>query len=245
MSGRLLLLTAFVLLLIALLYPKFMNGSSETIIKQTKSDPEFAVIWLHGLGADGNDFVPVLDAMDFSQVPGIKFIFPHAPMRPITINGGMTMRGWYDIAEMDLSTRQDAEGIKQSAQIVRQLIEEQIQAGFDQQKIFLAGFSQGGAIALYCGLTLNYELAGVVALSTYVPIIDQVQIKQKPAIFYAHGDYDPIIPIALAKMSRQWLLDNEIVPDWHQYPMQHQVVMEEISEINKWLINRINSILAG
>jgi len=240
MNGRLLILAVF-LIFIALLYPKFMSGNSETIIKQTKPNPEFAVIWLHGLGADGNDFVPVLDSMDFSQVPGIKFVFPHAPMRPITINGGMTMRGWYDIVDMNLGRQQDAEGIKQSASLVKHLIDDQIEVGFLQEKIFLAGFSQGGAIALYSGLTLDYDLAGIVALSTYMPIMDQISIKQKPDVFYAHGDQDPIIPIELAKSSKLWLIDNEVTVSWHQYSMQHQVLMEEIAEINQWFIKKIQN----
>ena len=218
-----------------------MTGNSESIIRETKENPEFAVIWLHGLGADGNDFVPVLDAMDFSQVPGVKFVFPHAPMRPITVNGGMTMRGWYDIVGMDLGQQQDAQGIKESAVLIKNIIDEQIELGFEQQQIFLAGFSQGGAIALYCGLSLDYSLAGIIALSTYVPIADQIIIKQKPTIFYAHGEHDPIIPIELAKTSRQWLIDNGMNPQWHQYPMQHQVLMEEISEINQWLITEISN----
>ncbi len=244
MSGKILVFAAFCLLAI-FIYPQFMQNDSETIIKQTKENPEFAVIWLHGLGADGNDFVPILKSMNFDAVPGIKFIFPYAPMRPITINGGMTMRGWYDIAEMDLAQQQDVEGIKQSAQIIETLIKEQINLGFAPEKIFLAGFSQGGAIALYCGLSLDYPLAGVVALSTYVPIADQIEIKRKPEVFYAHGDYDPIIPIALAQQSREWLLNNEIIPSWHQYPMQHQVVMEEIDLINQWLITRIKIVLGN
>ena len=222
-----------------------MNSSSETIIKQTKENPEFVVIWLHGLGADGNDFVPILKSMNFSEVPGIKFIFPHAPIRPITINGGMTMRGWYDIAEMDLAARQDAQGIKESAEIIKGLIEEQISLGFMPEKIFLAGFSQGGAIALYSGLSLDYPLAGVIALSTYVPIADQIEIRQKPDIFYAHGEYDPIIPIELANKSREWLVSKGMTPTWHQYPMQHQVVMEEIDLINRWIVSRIRNLLTN
>ena len=221
-----------------------MTSTLDSIIIDTASDPEFVVIWLHGLGADGNDFVPIVREMNLSEVPAIRFIFPHAPIRPITVNGGMEMRGWYDIPEMDLSQSQDSQGIKASAGLISELIEHQISQGFTEKKIFLAGFSQGGAIALYAGLTANYDLAGIIALSTYIPILEQVTARQKPEIFYAHGHYDPIIPISLAEKSHEWLLSNDIVPAWHTYPMQHQVVMDEIIQINRWLVSRIRDIQA-
>ena len=219
-----------------------MSTILETIEIETKSDPQIAVIWLHGLGADGNDFVPVVNAMDFSQVPGIRFVFPHAPTRPITINGGMVMRGWYDITDMSIARRQDAQGVKESDVLINQLIDKQIEAGIDSAKIFLAGFSQGGAIALYTGLTTRHAVAGIIALSTYMPLTDSVEIKNHPEIFYAHGQYDPVIPLELAKKSHDWLLSQNIVPAWHQYPLQHEVSMEEIAELNQWLISRINDI---
>ena len=221
---------------------RIMMMKLDTIVIETKSDPQFAVIWLHGLGADGNDFVPVIEAMNLTRVPGIRFIFPHAPTRPITINGGMVMRGWYDIAEASLAERQDSEGIIESAGLIDQLIDEQIAAGISANKIFIAGFSQGGAIAFYTGLSSEHQLAGIIALSTYVPIAQDIAIKHRPDVFYAHGEHDPIIPLALAKQSHEWLLENNIIPSWHQYPMQHQVAMEEITQINQWLISRINDI---
>ncbi len=214
----------------------------ETIEIETKPDPQIAVIWLHGLGADGNDFVPVLNVMDFTRVPGIRFVFPHAPKRPITINGGMVMRGWYDITDMSIATRQDTQGVKESAELLNRLIEQQIAAGIDNKKIFLAGFSQGGAIALYTGLTTDHHVAGIIALSTYVPLADRVEIKNHPEIFYAHGEYDPVIPLELAKKSHDWLLSHNIIPAWHQYRFQHEVSMEEIAELNQWLISRIHDI---
>ena len=219
-----------------------MSTTLETIIVETKSDPQIAVIWLHGLGADGNDFVPVVNAMDFSTVPGIRFIFPHAPTRPITINGGMVMRGWYDITDMSIARREDAQGVKESAELINQLIEEQIEAGIEGKCIFLAGFSQGGAIALYTGLTSEHEISGIIALSTYVPIANDVVIKNHPDVFFAHGENDPVIPIELAQKSHDWLLTHDIVPAWHQYGFQHEVSMEEIAELNQWLVSRIQDI---
>ena len=219
-----------------------MNSKLETIEVETKSDPQVAVIWLHGLGADGNDFVPVVNAMDFSKVAGIRFIFPHAPTRPITINGGMVMRGWYDITDMSIARREDSQGVKESSGLVNELIEQQIKNGINAKNIFLAGFSQGGAIALYTGLTTQHAVAGIIALSTYLPAADSVEINNRPPVFFAHGKNDPVIPIELAEKSHDWLLGHDIVPAWHQYDFQHEVSMEEIAEINRWLVSRIQDI---
>lgn len=219
-----------------------MTEKLDTIVKETGDNPNIAVIWLHGLGADGNDFVPLVDAMKLPPSPAIRFIFPHAPIRPITINGGMEMRGWYDITDMSLDRRQDADGVRQSAALVSDLIEQQIRDGIDAGHIFLAGFSQGGAVALYTGLTTDHPLAGIIALSTYVPIADEIELRQKPDIFYAHGEHDPVIPMQMARQSHEWLLAHDIVPAWHTWPMQHQVVMEEIDEIRKWLMSRISDM---
>lgn len=222
-----------------------MNSKLEKIIVETKPDPEIAVIWLHGLGADGNDFVPVVNAMDFSNVPGIRFIFPHAPVRPITVNGGMVMRGWYDIADMSIDRRQDEQGVRDSAALIDGLIDEQNDQGIDTGRIFLAGFSQGGAVAFYSGLTGEHNVAGIIALSTYIPLMDTLEIKNRPAIFYAHGANDPVIPIQLANRSHDWLLSQNIVPAWHQYGFQHEVSMQEIGEVNQWLLSRIQDIYAS
>ena len=155
----------------------------EAIVKETGNNPQVVVIWLHGLGADGNDFVPVVDAMNLPDNPAIRFIFPHAPIRPITINGGMEMRGWYDITEMSLDQRQDEAGIRESSKLVADLIDQQIANGFAANRIILTGFPHGGAIALYCGLTATVKVAGIIALSTYVPIADKIKISASPDIF--------------------------------------------------------------
>lgn len=222
-----------------------MSRDLQTIEIETASDPQIAVIWLHGLGADGNDFVPIVGAMDFSGVPGIRFIFPHAPIRPITINGGMVMRGWYDIADMSIDRRQDEAGIKQSSELINLLIDQQINSGIVSNRIFLAGFSQGGAIALYTALTSQHAVAGVIALSTYMPLADSVEVKNHPEIFFAHGEFDPVIPFELAKKTHEWLLGHNIIPAWHQYGIQHEVSMEEIAELNKWMVSRIHDIGDG
>lgn len=175
-------------------------------------------------------------------MPGIRFIFPHAPIRPITINGGMEMRGWYDITDMSIARREDAQGVKESAQLINELIEQQNQVGIESKNIFLAGFSQGGAIALYTGLSSQHAVAGIIALSTYVPIADSIEVNNHPKIFFAHGENDPVIPLELAKKSHDWLLAQNIVPAWHQYSFQHEVSMEEIAELNQWLVSRIQDI---
>ena len=152
------------------------------------------------------------------------------------------MRGWYDITEMSLDQRQDEAGIRESSKLVADLIDQQIANGFAANRIILAGFSQGGAIALYCGLTVTFKVAGIIALSTYVPIADKIKVSSSPDIFYAHGEFDPVIPLKLARQSHKWLLAHDIVHAWHTWPMEHQVVMEEIAEIRKWLLLRVNDM---
>jgi len=165
-------------------------------------EPEASVIWLHGLGADGNDFLPIVEQFDLSPHHKIRFVFPHAPARPVTVNGGMVMRAWYDIAELDLSCQEDARGIQDSRRLIHLLIEREHRLGIAHHRILLGGFSQGGAIALHVGLRFQYPLAGIIALSSYLPlahnfVVERHLANQSIPIFMAHGIFDPIVPLIL------------------------------------------------
>lgn len=199
-----------------------------------------AVVWLHGLGADGNDFVPVAQELARKGMSGVRFVFPHAPRRKITINGGMEMRAWYDIVGADLERGEDEAGVRESAKIASALVEEQIAGGIEPGSIVLAGFSQGGAIALHAALRFPRLLAGVLALSTYLPlprtVADEARSASRDlAIFLAHGSQDPIIPLALSDRSRDRLAELDIEVETHTYPMPHSVCPEEIRDIANWL----------
>jgi phospholipase/carboxylesterase len=200
---------------------------------------EYCVIWMHGLGADGNDFTPIVPELNLPESPGIRFIFPHAPMQPVTINGGFVMRAWYDIIAPDLTARQDQDGILNSADAVNEIIHEQIEGGFPANKIILAGFSQGGAMALHIGLRTTENFAGILALSTYLPLAEDVPVPPAAQhndipIFMAHGSYDPVIPINAAQISKQRLTDLGYQIEWKDYPMEHSVCAEEIGDISQW-----------
>lgn len=202
---------------------------------------EYCVIWLHGLGASGNDFEPIVPELGLPELPGVRFIFPHAPVRPITINGGATMRGWYDIDSLDFGNRQqDTDGVRDSAAHINTLIEAQIATGIPSENIVLAGFSQGGAIALFTGLTSPHRLGGIMALSTYLPIQEAVFTeltehgKQLPIIM-AHGQFDDVIHIQHAEQSRDVLSEHGINVQWHQYPITHSVSAEEVADVASWL----------
>ncbi len=217
----------------------------ETIIIEPEETATTSVIWLHGLGADGNDFVPIVPELNLAPPPHIRFIFPHAPVRPITINGNMPMRAWYDIYSLSRMDQEDNAGIANSAQAVTELIEHEKAAGIDTQQIFLAGFSQGGAMALYTGLNYDQPLAGILALSCYLPNATSVsqtrhKANENTPIFMAHGEQDEILPIALGQMSYQFLkaLDHNV--QWHTYPMAHQVCAEEIDNLGQWLRKQLN-----
>ena len=202
-----------------------------------------SVIWLHGLGADGHDFEPIVPELGLGGAP-IRFIFPHAPERPVTINMGYVMRAWYDITATDLSQGQDEAGTRESEQQLRAWIEHEKGLGIPPERIVLAGFSQGGAIVLHTGLRYPQRLGGIMALSTYLPLADTVADEKHAAnaglpIFMAHGDQDPIIPLGFAEKSRDTLstLGHEV--EWHEYPMPHSVCMEEIGAIAGWLRERL------
>lgn len=207
----------------------------------TAEQSEYTVIWLHGLGASGHDFEPIVPELKLLQRPGIRFLFPHAPVRPITVNGGAAMRGWYDINSIDFGSRQqDIKGIQESAEQVGALIENEITKGIAPGNIILAGFSQGGAIALYAGLTNKYKLGGILALSTYLPIQEHTfatlrQDASSIPLFMAHGLQDDVIHIEHAEQSKQMLEQHELSLEWHTYSMPHSISADEVVDISDWL----------
>lgn len=201
-----------------------------------------SVIWLHGLGANGHDFEPIVSELPKSLTAHTRFIFPHAPSRPISINDGMVMPGWYDIVNMDLTLQEDAEGIHESAQLLQNYIADQMDSGIPAQRIVLAGFSQGGAIALHTGLRYPHTLAGIMALSTYLPLADTVAAEIHSAnrntnIFYGHGEFDPVIKLFQAKRSLIQLEQLGYSVEWHIYKMEHSVNAAEMADFGCWLNN--------
>lgn len=210
---------------------------------ETAADPRYSVIWLHGLGADGHDFAPIVPELVAADWPALRFVFPHAPVRPVTVNGGMPMRAWYDIVGFDLVARQDEAGIRASMAAVEALIARENERGVPDERIVLAGFSQGGAIALSAGLRHAKRLAGIVALSTYLPIADTLAAERSAAntdvpIFQAHGTFDPVVIPPRGSDSRDLLQRLGYRVDWHSYPMAHAVCAEEIADLRGWLGRR-------
>ena len=212
----------------------------QTVELQTGPRPDAAVIWLHGLGADGHDFEPIVPELRLPPALQLRFIFPHAPIRPVTLNQGMRMRAWYDILRLD-GGAEDAAGIRASQGQVETLITEEVKKGIEPGRIVLAGFSQGGAIALHTALRYSAPLAGVLALSTYLPLAEKLKeeagtANRKTPIFMAHGLYDDIIPLARAEQSRKILVDAGYDVEWKTYPMPHSVCAEEIADIASFLV---------
>ena len=206
----------------------------------TGNAPDSAVIWLHGLGADGNDFAPIVAELGLPPNVKVRFIFPHAPMLPVTINGGYVMPAWYDVKSLDLRQEEDTAGIRNSQRQLEALIRRELERGIASTRIVLAGFSQGGAIALHTGLRYDAPLAGVLALSTYLPLPDTIMAEASPAnaalpVFMAHGTVDSVIPLAHGATSRDLLIQEGYAVEWHEYPMTHSVCAEEISDIGTWL----------
>ncbi|HEX9672245.1 MAG TPA: alpha/beta hydrolase [Burkholderiales bacterium] len=220
-----------------------MDNLLEAIEIETGKNPAASVIWMHGLGADGSDFVPIVEELELDGTPAIRFLFPHAPMRPVTINNGTVMRAWYDVSLGDLegnSRRADERGVRESQAQVTALLEREEKRGVEPERIVLAGFSQGGAIALQAGLRYPRKLAGVMALSTYLPLAESLPREAAPAnkatpIFMAHGIYDPVIPIVMGAGSMTLLTGLGYIVEWRQYPMPHSVCPEEIEDIGAWL----------
>ncbi len=212
----------------------------------TGTNPAGTVIWMHGLGADGWDFVPIVKELGLPENLALRFIFPHAPMRPVTLNDGHVMRAWYDIAKTELQRMTDEKGIRESQKQIEAFIARERERGIASDKIVLAGFSQGGAIALQTGLRHAEPLAGILALSTYLALAGSLAAEAAAAnksmpIFMAHGTEDPVVPIELAETSRDTLKSHGYNVRWADYPMQHSVCMEEVSAIGEWLTERFKS----
>mgnify|MGYP003408448288 CR=1 FL=1 len=214
----------------------------ETVEIESGANPSAAIIWMHGLGADANDFVPIVKELDLRNCPAIRFVFPNAPQIPVTLNGGYIMRAWYDIAAAgtDINKREDEAGLRLSQQKLEALIARENARGIATDKIILAGFSQGCAMSLQTGLRHPQKLAGIMGLSGYVPLADKVGeerhvANQNTSIFLVHGTVDPVIPIQRAQQSRDLLISLGYPVEWHDYWMQHSVAPQEIIDIGNWL----------
>jgi phospholipase/carboxylesterase len=213
----------------------------ETVEIETAASVDAAIIWLHGLGADAHDFEPVVPELVSKRERAWRFVFPNAPVRPVTINGGARMRAWYDIRSFDRSAAEDADGFADSAVKIGELIAREIGRGIRCERIVLAGFSQGGAVALYLAPRYPQRLAGVIALSCYLPMasrlaVDRVSANDAAPIFMAHGSADPVIPVALGAHSRDLLQSAGYQVEWQQYPMAHSVCQQEIAAIRAFLL---------
>lgn len=209
------------------------------ITVETAPNPTASIIWLHGLGADGHDFEPIVPQLGLADDLAVRFIFPHAPSIPVTINSGYIMPAWYDIKQGDLGIEQDREGIKTSASDIHMLIEQEQMRGIKHNRIILAGFSQGAAMSLHVGLRQSSSLAGIMALSGYLLLSDEMDgftsAGKHTPIFMAHGIDDPVVPYALGDTTRRKLTAAGCTVEWHSYPMQHSVCMDEIRQIGKWI----------
>lgn len=227
-----------------------MSSVLPNITLDTGANPRHSIIWLHGLGADGEDFVPI--AEEIALPIAVRYIFPHAPMRPVTINGGYVMRAWYDIlvgaasAEIadNIGRMEDEEGIRAAQEEIERLIAQERQRGVAAKDIILAGFSQGGAVALHAGLRHKERLGGILALSTYLPLPKTLSAEGQASnrdtpIFMAHGQFDPVIPYAFGRASAEVLLERKYPLQWHGYAMPHSVCEEEVADIEQWLKQRM------
>ena len=222
------------------------DDPSDAIVIQTGKggQADAAVIWLHGLGADGGDFVPIIDQLQLPQEMSIRFIFPHAPVIPVTINQGYRMRAWYDIRSLSIVDGEDEPGITASSRWLARQCDQLIEQGIQPGRIILAGFSQGGAIALHCACRYPRPLGGIMALSTYLPLPERLDSEISAAakqmtVFMAHGTQDDVVAIAYGRRSRDLLMAQDIDVDWHEYDMRHSVCIEEISHIRQWLIKQL------
>lgn len=212
----------------------------DCITLEPDSPATACVIWMHGLGADGNDFVPIVPELNLPTGHGVRFVFPNAPTMPVTINGGYVMRAWYDIVSAELDKRADEGGVRRSQALIEELIADQRSKGIAADRILLAGFSQGGVIALQTGLRHSEKLAGIMALSTYLACADSLGVEASAAnrqipLFMVHGSMDPVIPVALAKLSKARLETHGYKVEWHEYGMPHSVCAEEIDDIAAFL----------
>lgn len=218
---------------------------STELLERVEVDPPgehtASVIWLHGLGADGHDFPPIVSELGLGADHGVRFVFPHAPRIPVTINGGMVMRAWYDIITLDLKRKADEEGVRQSGEHAAHLIAAEREKGIPSERILLAGFSQGGAIAYHQGLRHPEALGGIIALSTYLPVEpDQLsEANRSVPIFAAHGSMDPMVGVERGQAARDRLGELGYSVTWHEYPMMHQVCIEEIEALGAWMRERL------
>lgn len=225
-----------------------MDDLLDCLELQTGAAPRFAVIWMHGLGADGSDFVPVVPHLGLEGAPAVRFVFPNAPAIPVTCNGGWVMPAWYDIISLDPDTRQvDAAGVVRSRAAIRRLVARENERGIPCARIFLAGFSQGGAVAYATALTHAERLAGIVALSTYLPTPELVESEGSAAnaaqsIFAAHGTEDDVVGPGLGTRARDFLAARGHAVEWREYPMPHSVCLEEIVDIGTWLRTRMAAL---
>ncbi len=213
----------------------------ETIQIETGKAPNATVIVLHGLGADGNDFVPFVEELDLSTVGPVRYVFPHAPTMPVTVNGGYVMRAWYDVLGPNIAQREDETGLRRSMAQLRALVDAERQRGIAAARIVLAGFSQGCAMTLLTGLRYPERLGGLAGMSGYLPLAATLLAERSPAnadvpVFLAHGRSDPVVPYAAGVATRDGLLAMGYPVEWHEYPMQHSVCMEEIGDLNRWLL---------
>ncbi len=217
-----------------------MKEFEKPLVIEPESEASASVIWLHGLGADGHDFEPIVPELGDDLSSRVRFVFPFAPHRPVTINGGMVMRAWYDISDADIARRADENGVRGSGEILSAMVDAEIERGVSPERVVLAGFSQGGAIALHTGLRYPRPLAGILALSAYLPLLEPTRAEaseanRKVPIFLAHGSQDPIIPLSLSEKSREFLTGLGYVVECHTYPMPHSVCAEEVRDIRDWL----------
>jgi len=213
----------------------------EAIEIESAPNPDAAVVWMHGLGADGHDFEPIVPELRLPATTRIRFVFPHAPLRPVTINQGHVMRAWYDVRALAGVRREDEAGVRQSARQIEALLARERQRGIAPRRIVIAGFSQGGAMALHVGLRYADRLAGILALSCYLPLATTLPTETAPAnrdvpIFMAHGTFDPLVPLSLGEGSRELLAARGYDVDWHAYPMPHSVCPEEVADIRRWVV---------
>lgn len=215
-----------------------------SVVVDAPATHKATVIWLHGLGDSGNGFAPIVPAFELPEELGIKFIFPHAPVRPVTINNGMQMRAWYDIKSMDFGSRADIDGVRESADAVEALLDAEIAAGIPADKIVLAGFSQGGVITYHLGARYKHTLAGMICLSTYMAEPSLITEEKSEAglqtpIFAAHGTHDDVVPVSMGETAYRTAIQNGFDASWQTYPMQHNVHPEQIKHISAWLQTRL------
>jgi phospholipase/carboxylesterase len=227
-----------------------VSARLDTVEIETGKDPQAAVIWLHGLGADGHDFEPIVPALGLPATQPTRFVFPHAPFQPVTINAGAVMRAWYDIYDLEGVRSPDELGLRASQEHVERLVSRERERGIAPSRLVLAGFSQGGALALQTGLRYPERLAGIMGLSTYLPLAHRLGEEASPAnrdvpIFLAHGTADPLIPLARARASRDRLRELGYGVEWREYPIEHAVCPEEIHDLSAWLRRALGADAIG